>query len=110
MRNVNIETNPHLLGTPANSTLEMLPEVARKILSSDPAAEAEKKKAADEANMVGGQYQGKSKKADPKVSKSLLSCTKALWRRWCKGVACMEMGRKWRVDAICTSYTISTRP
>lgn len=65
----------------------MLPEVARKILSSDPVAEAEKKKEAEEAKMAGGQqYHGKSKKANPKVR---------VWRWRSRHV----LGRSWRVDA-----------
>lgn len=54
---------------PANSTLEMMSEVARKILSKDPAAEAERNKKAEEAKTAGGQYHGKSNKADAKVNR-----------------------------------------
>lgn len=52
----------------SNSTLEMMSEVARKILSKDPAAEAERKKKAEEAKMAHGRYHAKSNKADPKVA------------------------------------------
>ncbi|CAM9734403.1 unnamed protein product [Scytosiphon promiscuus] len=48
---------------PKKSTLEMMSEVARKILSKDPVAEAQQKKQAEEeANVGGGQYNGRSKK------------------------------------------------
>ena len=46
----------------------MMSEVARKILSKDPAAEAERKKKAEEAKTADGQYHAKSNKADPRVS------------------------------------------
>lgn len=45
----------------------MMSEVARKILSKDPAAEAERKKTAKEAKTADGQYHGQSNKTDPKV-------------------------------------------
>ncbi|CAM9485059.1 unnamed protein product, partial [Hapterophycus canaliculatus] len=48
---------------PKKSTLEMMSDVARKILSKDPAVEAQQKKQAEEqANMGGGQYHGSFKK------------------------------------------------
>lgn len=42
--------------------------VARKILSKNPAAEAEQKKAAEEAKMGGGHYHGNLRKTKPKVT------------------------------------------
>lgn len=50
----------------------MMSEVARKILSKDPAAEAERKKEAAEAKSTDGHYHGKSSKTDPKVNKCVL--------------------------------------
>ncbi|CAM9687913.1 unnamed protein product [Ectocarpus sp. 13 AM-2016] len=46
---------------PKKSTLDMMSEVARKILSKDPAAEAQRKKDVEEAQVAGGQYHGKTK-------------------------------------------------
>ena len=59
---------PPALEWAASSTLELMSEVARKILSKDPAAEAERKKKAEEAKAADGHYHGKSNKTDPKVS------------------------------------------
>ncbi|CAM9386608.1 unnamed protein product [Ectocarpus sp. 12 AP-2014] len=50
---------------PKKSTLDMMSEVARKILSKDPAAEAQRKKDVEEAQVAGGQYHGKTKQKNP---------------------------------------------
>lgn len=66
----------------------MMSEVARKILSKDPAAEAERKKKAEEAKTADGQYHGKSNKADPKVSSGdihpgmVCRCAGGVWREY----------------------------
>lgn len=68
----------------------MMSEVARKILSKDPAAEAQRKKNAEEAKTSGGQYHGTSSKADPKVRTGdalsgmfLLKCAQEAWNAEC---------------------------
>lgn len=66
------------------STLDMMSEVARKILSKDPAAEAQRKKDVEEAQVAGGQYHGKAKQKNPKVRIGVhdVDACLPLWVQW----------------------------
>lgn len=55
------------------STLEMMPDVAKKILSKDPVADDEQRKEEEEAKLGGGRYGGTSKQKDLTVIAILLS-------------------------------------
>lgn len=93
----------------------MMSEVARKILSKDPAAEAQRKKDVEEAQVAGGQYHGKTKQKNPNVriaAHDAGACL-PLWVQWVlrdRGVtAVVTVNRASSFSSDPRAWTISSR-